>query len=70
MRYKQTFRLKNGGEFKHFTAAYQNLLTILGYLALDPEDPNQAVIMANLSRFNTILTDYETASMLGGNERV
>ena len=57
------------GEFKHFTEAYQELLNILGYLALDPEDPNQAVIMANLGRFNTILTDYETAAMLGGNER-
>ena len=57
------------GKFKHFTEAYQELLNILGYLALDPEDPNQAVIMANLGRFNTILTDYETAAMLGGNER-
>lgn len=57
------------GKFKHFTEAYQKLLNILGYLALDPEDPNQAVIMANLGRFNTILTDYETAAMLGGNER-
>jgi DNA helicase-2/ATP-dependent DNA helicase PcrA len=57
------------GNFKHFTEAYQELLNILGYLALDPEDPNQAVIMANLGRFNTILTDYETAAMLGGNDR-
>ena len=57
------------GEFKHFTEAYQSLLTLLGYLALDPEDANQAVIMANLGRFNTILTDYETAAMLGGNDR-
>jgi DNA helicase II / ATP-dependent DNA helicase PcrA len=57
------------GEFEHFTEAYQNLLNLLGYLALDPEDPNQAVIMANLGRFNTILTDYETAAMLGGNDR-
>jgi DNA helicase-2/ATP-dependent DNA helicase PcrA len=57
------------GQFKHFTEAYQQLLTLLGYLALDPEDPNQAVIMANLGRFNTILTDYETAAMLGGNDR-
>ncbi|MFZ2471377.1 MAG: ATP-dependent DNA helicase [Methanothrix sp.] len=57
------------GKFKHFTEAYQDLLNILGYLALDPEDPNQAVIMANLGRFNTILTDYETAAMLGGNDR-
>jgi len=57
------------GKFEHFTEAYQGLLNILGYLSLDPEDPNQAVIMANLGRFNTILTDYETAAMLGGNDR-
>jgi len=57
------------GKFNHFTEAYQELLNILGYLSLDPEEPNQAVIMANLGRFNTILTDYETAAMLGGNER-
>ena len=57
------------GKFKHFTEAYQELLNILGYLDLDPDDPNQAVIMANLGRFNTILTDYETAAMLGGKER-
>jgi DNA helicase-2/ATP-dependent DNA helicase PcrA len=25
--------------------------------------------MANLGRFNTILTDYETAAMLGGTDR-
>ncbi len=57
------------GKFNHFTEAYQELLNILGYLSLNPEEPNQAVIMANLGRFNTILTDYETAAMLGGNER-
>ena len=57
------------GKFDHFTGAYHELLNILGYLALDPGDPNQAVIMANLGRFNTILTDYETAAMLGGKER-
>ena len=57
------------GKFNHFTEAYQELLNILGYLSLNPEEPNQAVIMANLGRFNIILTDYETAAMLGGNER-
>jgi len=57
------------GRFRHFTEAYQELLNILGYQALDPEDPSQAVVMANLGRFNTILTDYETAAMLGGTDR-
>jgi DNA helicase-2/ATP-dependent DNA helicase PcrA len=57
------------GRFRHFTEAYQELLNILGYLALDPAESSQAVVMANLGRFNTILTDYETAAMLGGAER-
>jgi len=57
------------GKFRHFTEAYQELLNILAYPALDPADPGQAVVMANLGRFNTILTDYETAAMLGGTDR-
>jgi len=38
------------GNFKHFIEAYQELPNILGYFALYPEDPNQAVIMANQGR--------------------
>lgn len=57
------------GKYDHFTEAYQELLRTLGYLNLDPNDPNQAVIMANLGRFNSLLTDYETAIMLGGRKR-
>jgi len=57
------------GKFEHFTEVYQELLRTLGYLNLDPEDPNQAVMMANLGRFNSLLTDYETAIRLGGKKR-
>ena len=57
------------GKFEHFTESYQELLRTLGYLSLDPDDPNQAVIMANLGRFNSLLTDYETAIMLGGRKK-
>jgi len=57
------------GQYEHFTEAYQDLLRTLGYLSLDPDNPNQAVIMANLGRFNSLLTDYETAIMLGGKKR-
>lgn len=53
-------------EFKNFTEAYYELLTILKYHELDPGDANHAVIMANLGRFSSLLTDYETANMLGG----
>jgi len=53
-------------EFKNFTEAYYELLTPLQYHKLDPGDANHAVIMANLGRFSSLLTDYETANMLGG----
>jgi len=53
-------------EFKNFTEAYYELLTLLQYHELDPGDANHAVIMANLGRFSSLLTDYETANMLGG----
>jgi len=68
----QIIKWKNltlSGEFEHFTEVYQELLRTLGYLNLDPDDPNQAVIMANLGRFNSLLTDYETAIRIGGRKK-
>jgi DNA helicase-2/ATP-dependent DNA helicase PcrA len=53
-------------KFKNFTEAYYELLTLLKYHELDPDNANHAVIMANLGRFSSLLTDYETANMLGG----
>ncbi len=58
-----------GFEYPHFTRVYQELLIILGFHRLDPNDPNHMVIMANLGRFGTILSDYESANMLGGRTR-
>lgn len=69
---KQVIKWKDqtlSGEFEHFTEVYQELLKTLGYLNLDPEDTIQAVMMANLGRFNSLLTDYETAIRLGGKRR-
>lgn len=57
------------GEFENFTEVYQELLRTFGYLNLDPDEPTQAVMMANLGRFNSLLTDYETAIRLGGKKR-
>ena len=54
------------GTYKHFTEMYYELLTILGYQYLDPENPEHAVMMANLGRFGSMLTDFETANRLGG----
>jgi len=57
------------GMFSNFTQAYYALLEILSYKLLDPETPADAVVMANLGRFSALLTDYETAIMLGGKRR-
>ncbi len=54
------------GEFDNFTEAYHDLLIRLGYLTLDPGDRMHAAIMANLGRFNTLLTDYESSIRFGG----
>jgi len=54
------------GEYHHFTSVYQALLSQLGFHQLDPDNQEHAVIMANLGRFGTLLTDYETANRLGG----
>lgn len=53
-------------EGKHFTGFFQEALTILKYQTLDPNNRNHGLIMANIGRFNTLLTDYETARRLGG----
>lgn len=52
--------------YNNFTRAYQDVLIALGFEHLDPADPNDATIMANLGRFNNLLTDYETANRVGG----
>ncbi len=56
-------------EYEHFSEVYQRLLVILGFKQFNPDDPIHAASMANLGRFNEILTDFETASMLGGRRR-
>ncbi|MDG6251026.1 ATP-dependent helicase, partial [Methanocalculus sp.] len=54
------------GTYENFTQVFSELLVLLGYQRLDPDNVRHAVIMANLGRINTLLTDYETAIMLGG----
>ncbi len=59
-------RQLHGKGFDHVAGMYQELLSILGFLHLDPDNPEHAVIMANLGRFGDILSDVETAQKLGG----
>ena len=55
-----------GGEFRHFTETYQQLLTALGFHRLDPNNKVNSAILANLGRFNSLLTDFESAVRRGG----
>ena len=52
--------------YDNFTGIYKDVLTTLGFKKLVHTDPNDATIMANLGRFNNLLTDYETANRIGG----
>lgn len=52
--------------YKNFTSAYQDILVALGFENLNYKDSNDVTIMANLGRFNNLLTDYETANRVGG----
>ena len=52
--------------YRNFTRIYYDVLTALGYQNLDYADRNDAAVMANLGRFNNLLTDYEFANRIGG----
>jgi DNA helicase II / ATP-dependent DNA helicase PcrA len=57
---------KKKPRFHNFSELYQEILQILGFHNLDFNSPRDAAIMANLGRFNNLLTDYETANRIGG----
>lgn len=52
--------------YSNFTKIYYDVLCALGFERLDYSDPNDAAIMANLGRFNNLLTDFESANRIGG----
>lgn len=52
--------------YNNFTRIYYDVLTVLGYEKLDYRNLNDAAVMANLGRFNNLLTDYESANRMGG----
>ncbi|MEW6664104.1 MAG: ATP-dependent DNA helicase [Thermodesulfobacteriota bacterium] len=54
------------GTFQNFTEAYHEILIRLGYLSFDAADKVHAAIMANLGRFNSLLSDYESSIRFGG----
>jgi DNA helicase-2/ATP-dependent DNA helicase PcrA len=56
----------NSSSYHNFTEIFNDVLKTLGFDRLDYEIPNDAAVMANLGRFNNLLTDYETANRIGG----
>jgi len=54
------------GDYANLVSLYYELLDILGYKSLDPNEPLQAVVMANLGRFSTLLNNFEAANRFGG----
>jgi DNA helicase-2/ATP-dependent DNA helicase PcrA len=52
--------------YNNFSELYHEMLQALGFSQFDYRDPNDAAVMANLGRFNQLLTDYETAYRIGG----
>jgi len=52
--------------YNNFTKVYYDVLTALGFQRLDYSIANDAAVMANLGRFNNLLTDYESANRIGG----
>ena len=52
--------------YPYTTELFQDILFILGFLNLSHSKPDDAVVIANVGRFNNILSDYEAANMLGG----
>lgn len=52
--------------YSNLSEIYQDVLVALGFESLDHKETYDATIMANLGRFNTLLTDYETSNRFGG----
>jgi DNA helicase-2/ATP-dependent DNA helicase PcrA len=52
--------------YDNFTKIYQDVLIVLGFEKLIHTNRIDAAVMANLGRFNNLLTDYETANRVGG----
>jgi DNA helicase-2/ATP-dependent DNA helicase PcrA len=56
----------DNSSYDNFTKIYQDVLIALGFERLNFENQNDAAVMANLGRFNNLLTDYESANRIGG----
>ncbi len=55
-----------GVKYPGITAAYYNLLAILGFHALSPDNAEDAVMMNNIASFGRVLADFEASHHYGG----
>ncbi|TRZ53847.1 MAG: ATP-dependent helicase [Dehalococcoidia bacterium] len=53
-------------KFHNLTEVFHGVLLALGFKSLDFKDNNEAAVMANLGRFDTMLTDFEATNRIGG----
>lgn len=54
----------NSDKYENLTEIFQDVLNVLNYKSLDYQ--KDQIIMANIGRFNQLLTDYESANWYGG----
>ena len=59
----------NDNKYRNFIEIFHHLLVILKFKRFDPFNANEAVIMANLGRLSSLLSDFEIANMIGGRKR-
>ena len=52
--------------YRNFTTAYYNLLSILGFHALSPDNAEDAVVMGNIASCGRVLADFESSRNYGG----
>ncbi len=55
-----------GQKYDNITEIFQDMLTKFHFQNLDPENAEDAIVIANIGRFNELLTDFETARRVGG----
>jgi DNA helicase-2/ATP-dependent DNA helicase PcrA len=53
-------------EYPSITGAFYNLLSILGFHALSPDNPEHSVMMGNMASFGKVLSDFESSHHIGG----
>jgi DNA helicase-2/ATP-dependent DNA helicase PcrA len=52
--------------YRNITTAYYNLLSILGFHGLSPDNAEDAVVMGNIASFGRVLADFESSQNYGG----